>query len=109
MHEVTYLAAVAGDFAHEARADVGRVERRDHEYGLQARRQMAIHESHLILVLEIADGAQAANQKAGADLSGEVHKEAAEGADLDSGLILDRGADERDPLVDREEGLLGGV
>ena len=70
---------------------------------------MPVHEGHLVLVLEVADGAQAADQQTGADLASEVHEEAAEGANLDPLLSLDRSLNEREPLVDGEERLLGGV
>ena len=63
MHETREVAAVARDLANEAGADVRRVERRHHVHGLESRRQMAIHERHLILVFEIAHGAQPADQQ----------------------------------------------
>ena len=70
---------------------------------------MAIHEGHLILVLEVAHGAQPANEQRRTDLLREVDEQSAERVHLDSRLVLHRLADERHPLLDREERGLGGV
>src|SRR5882724_9933034 len=56
MNETLEIAVMLGHFAHDARADVGRLHRRDHEDRLEALRHVAVHECHLKLVLEIAHG-----------------------------------------------------
>src|SRR5690242_11738183 len=63
MHELRDVAAEARNLAHQARADVGRVERRHHEDRLESRRQVTVHQGHLVLVLEIADRAQASDEQ----------------------------------------------
>jgi len=106
MNEARDVTTVARDFANETGADVRRVERWDHEHRLQLCRQVAIHERHLILILEIAHGAQSANQEIRAFARREVDKESAERLDLDARLSGQRGADQLDALVRRKQRLL---
>ena len=74
-----------------------------------SRREVAVHERHLILVLEVAHGAQAADEQARAALAREVDEQAAERPHLDPRLVGERGADQLHALLDREQRLLGGV
>src|SRR5215211_4988770 len=58
MHEAIERATMQCNLAYDARADVRSIERRNHEYCFETRREMAIHESHLKLVFEIAHRSQ---------------------------------------------------
>jgi hypothetical protein len=70
---------------------------------------MPVHQSHLVLVLEVAHSAQTANEQRCPDLPREVDEQPAEGADLDPRLATDRRTYELDALLDREERRLAGV
>jgi hypothetical protein len=109
MHQPRDVAAEAGDLPHEARADVRSVERRNHEGGLQPRRQMPVHERHLILVLEIAHRTEPANEERGVDRAREVNQQSVESAHLNALLVGNDGLDEPDALVDAEGRRLRGV
>ncbi len=90
MHERRQVPIVLRDFPDDAGADVGRLDRRHHEDRLEALRQVAIHQRHLELVLEIADRAQPADVERGADLLCEIHEQPLELGDLYT-LLVGRG------------------
>src|SRR5260221_7158650 len=60
-HKRVHTATESRDFLHDPRAEVGVFLARREEDGLDGRLELAIHERHLELELEIADGAQAAH------------------------------------------------
>src|SRR5690349_12197108 len=70
---------------------------------------MAIHESHLILVLEVADGTQSTNDEPGIHLPREVDEQSLELAHLDALVVAHRGLDELHALIRREQRLLVDV
>ncbi len=74
------------------------------------RREVAVHERHLILVLEVAHGAQAADEQIGALLARRSRR-AGRSKLLTStrGSFADRGANELDALLDGEQRLLRRV
>ena len=106
MHEIGNFATESGDLADEARADIRRVERGHHEHRLQTRRQMPIHQRHLVLVFEIAHGAQAANEKLRLGRAREVDEKAAELFHLDARFVIERGTNQLHTLADGEQRLL---
>src|SRR5882762_4856242 len=83
MHQAVEVSTMLRDFTDDARADVGRLHRRDHEDGLEVLGHMSVHQRHLELVLEVADGAKPANVEPGADFFREVDEEAFELSHLD--------------------------
>ena len=79
------LPPQSDDFLHQPRADEG-VRLAGHEKdGFDFGPKAAIHERHLQFVFVIRDGADAAQDDAGAALGRVVHQQAVEGADLDVG------------------------
>src|SRR4051794_26286672 len=109
MYERRDIAAVPRDLADETRADMRGVERRNHEDRLQPRRQVAVHERHLILILEIAHGAQTANEQRCALLAGKIDEQPSQTLHLDPRVAGDGRANELDALLDREERVLRRV
>src|SRR5438034_7593399 len=87
MNEPRHVAAEARDFTHQARAQVGEVERRHEEHRLDARSEVPVHERHLKLVLEVAHRPQAPDDERRARRAGEVGEQAAERADLDTRVL----------------------
>src|SRR2546430_3094759 len=85
--ELRHVAAEARHFAHEARAQVGEIERRDQEHRLDARRQVAVHERHLELVLEVAHRPQAPHDHRRPHGNGELREQPVEGANLHAGIL----------------------
>jgi hypothetical protein len=70
---------------------------------------VAVHEGHLYSYSKSLTARRPRYQQAGAALAREVDEQPAERAHLDARLVLERRADERDALVDREERLLRRV
>ena len=71
--------------------------------------QMAVHERHLILVLEIAHRTQPSNRDGRAHAPREINEQAFEFANLDARVITYGCANEVFALIDREQRLLGDV
>src|SRR6476659_5487148 len=109
MNESREVSVVLRDFAHDARADVGRFDRWHHENRLETLRQMSVHERHLELVLEIADRAQAADVERRSDLLGEIDQQSLELGDLDTLLVRRGKANQLDSFFGGKEGLFGRV
>lgn len=86
--------AVGGIGRHEERLDAG---------------EAVVHLGHLELVVEVADGPQALHDRRDVALLAEVDQEAVEGLHLDVAEVRGDLADQVDPLVDREQTLLGLV
>ena len=74
------------------------------EEGLDLGRELAVRERHLELVLEVAVGAEAAQDDAGADRAAEVDEHALHHADLDVAERARGLAGHLDALRAREEG-----
>src|SRR5438045_2680234 len=75
MNQPFEVSVMLSDFAHDARADVRGLDRRDHEHSLEILRHVPVHERHLKLVLEVADRAKAADVELGADLPCEIDQQ----------------------------------
>ena len=71
--------------------------------------QLAVHERHLKLVLEVAHGAKAAHHHRGAHPPGEVGEQALERLERDAGLVAHRAPEHGQALLHGEERLLGDV
>src|SRR5436305_10674652 len=106
MNEITDLTAKSRHFANETRADVRGVRRRHHENGLEAGREMAIHERHLILVFEITHRSQSANDDLRIHFPREIHEQTHELSHLDALMVVERCTNQLDALLDREQRLL---
>src|SRR5690349_13141670 len=65
-HHAVDGGAVAGHLLDEPRRDVGVLLVRHHEHGLHGGLELAVHQRHLELVLEIGDGPDAAHDAVGA-------------------------------------------
>ena len=76
-------AAQRGDLADQVRAEERIMDVGHHEERLDVRGQVAVHQGHLELVLEVRNGPQAPDDDAGPLGPGEVDEEAVEGPDLD--------------------------
>src|SRR5260370_30561458 len=76
--EMRDVAAERADLLDKARGDELVAVGRHQEHGLDARVEPGVHPGHLELVFEIPDGAQPANDDAGADRLGEMHQERVE-------------------------------
>src|SRR5258705_7378001 len=103
MHQTLEVAMMLGDFPDDARADVGRLDRWHHEHGLEAFGHVSIHQRHLELVLEIADGAEPANVERGAHFFGKIDEQAFERSDFDAFLVRSRESYELDTLFNRKQ------
>jgi hypothetical protein len=108
------VAAEARDLLDEARGDELVVLAGHQEDGLDGRVEAVVHAGHLELVVEIADGAEAADDHGRVDAAGEVDEQAVEALDLDlgAGALGDGGglgADELDAFLEREHGALAGI
>src|SRR6266851_4644577 len=68
-----------------------------------------VHLRHLHLVLEVADGAQALDHRGDPVGRAEVHQQAVEPLDPDVAVAAGDLAEHLDPLVDREQALLGHI
>ena len=100
-HELVDLAAVAGDFLDQPRRD--RLQRHvgHQEDGLDIVVQLLVHARHLILIFEVGDRAQAAQDQRRALALGEVHQQRIELDDRDvAGHVGDLAPDHRQPLGD---------
>jgi hypothetical protein len=71
--------------------------------------ELAVHQRHLELVLEVRHGPEAAHHHPRPGLPREIHQQPVEGLDRHRGVAAERGPEEREPLVDAEERLLGGI
>src|SRR5438093_1459758 len=70
---------------------------------------MPVHQRHLEFVLEIADGAETADDERSTDLLREIDEKAVEFLYLNPFVVADVVADERHPLLEREQRTLGAV
>src|SRR4051812_43457788 len=77
-HEAGDVATEAGDLLHERRRDVVIALVRHEEHGVDAGREPAVHVRELELVLEVGEGAQAADDHRGGVLLAEVDEQALE-------------------------------
>jgi hypothetical protein len=68
--------------------------------------QFAVHQRHLELVLEIADGPESPHHEVRTDLVGEVGQQAVERFDLDPVLVVQNLREKGDPLLYGEERVL---
>src|SRR5215468_6408636 len=77
-HHAGHRRAEAGDFLDEARRDVRVLLVGHQEHRLDGAPQLAIHQRHLELVLEVRHGADAADDAVGALARDEIDQEAVE-------------------------------
>src|SRR5687768_2178052 len=109
MHETIQAAPELGNFADDAGADVGSLHRRHHEDCLETRRQVAVHQRHLKLVLEIAHCAESSDDERRADLTREVDEQTLELSHLHATIARGCLSNQIDALVGREQRLLRAV
>ena len=83
--------------------------RRGEEHRLQPGIELAVHERHLQLVLEVTGRAKAAHYHGRAGLPGVFRQQSLEGGDFHSRLGPDDGAKQLQPFRQRKERLLGEV
>ena len=101
-------AVQGGDFADEGGGDGGVFFARHEEEGLNVGGEFAVGEGHLELVLEVAEGAQAADEGSFAVLARPLDEEAGEGLDVDVGEVGDGAAGEVEAFFGAEEDVLAG-
>ena len=109
MYQTVEGTAELRDLPDDARAYVGRFNGWHHEYRFQTGRQIAIHQRHLELVLEVAHCAKPADDQRSADFPREVHEQSLKLPHLDAALVSNRALDQLDALVGREQRLLRAV
>lgn len=97
------IAAEACDLLYQAGGNIAVVLARHEEHRLESRGEAAIHEGHLEFELEVAHGAQSADDGAGFLAPREFDEEAGEPCDSDVSQSRNGLAEEGDPLVGREE------
>ena len=107
--EAVDVAAEADDFFDEAGADEGEGFAGQEEDGFDFGTEAAVHEGHLEFVFVVGDGADAADDEAGAAAGGVVGEQAVEGFDADVFAAGEGFADHFGALVDGEQGGLGFV
>src|SRR6185436_5080825 len=98
-----------GDLLDEAGRDIGVALVRHHEHRLHGAAQLAVHERHLELVLEVRHRANAAHDAVGALTVDEVDEEPVEGRDTHVSEPMRGLVDQLEALLDAEERLLGRV
>src|SRR5687768_10252838 len=102
-HELGDVAAVAGDFLDQPRSNRLQGDVGHQEDGFDVVVQLLVHARHLKFIFEIGDGAQAAQDQAGALRFGEVHQQGIELDDVDiGGDADDLPPDHGEPFGDRE-------
>src|SRR5512134_2404473 len=94
--ELAHVSAERGDLAHDRAGDELVLLRRRHEHRFDVGQQVTVHAGHLELVLEVADGAQAAHDHARTLLAHEILQQAAEAGDLDVRIVAEHFARDRD-------------
>jgi hypothetical protein len=82
---------------------------RHQEHRLDGGPELAVHQRHLELVLEIRHGADAAHDAVGALAGHQIDQEAVERDDPEIAEVRGRLVDHLQPLLHREERCLGGV
>ena len=103
VNERADVAAELGDLADQARRDERVMLGRREEHRLDAVDQMAIHHRELKLVLEVRDGAQAADDRLEAVGAREIDGEPGVARDRNLGQVAQHLFRERDTLVEREQ------
>ena len=103
------VAAEADDFFDEAGADEGVGFGGQEEDGFDFGAEAAIHKGHLEFVFVVGDGADAADDEAGAAAGGVVGEQAVEGLDADVFAAGEGFADHFGALVDGEKRGFGFV
>src|SRR5262249_11845549 len=97
------------DLLDEARGDVGIALVGHHEHRLHALAQLAVHQRHLELVLEIGHRAEAAHDAVGLLALDQVDDEPVERGDAQAVHSRRALVDQLEPLLDAEQRLLRGV
>src|SRR5687767_456372 len=105
-HEAAHVAAKAEDLFDQPRAEIGVLFRRHHEDRLERRLEMAVHQRHLKLVLEVRHRAQPADERAGTAAPRILDQQPLEGVDLDVRVFTEYAADDLDALAGGEQRLL---
>src|SRR5882724_8727583 len=110
-HQAGDGRAERGDLLDEARGDIRVPLVRHHEHGLHRVAELAVHQRHLELVLEVGDGAEAAHDAVRALALHQVDQQPVERGDAHPAHPDAGGAfvDQLEALLDREERLLRGV
>src|SRR6202171_203113 len=109
MYERLQVSVVLRDLPDDARADVGRLDRGHHEDRLEAFGQVAIHQRHLELVLEIADRTQTANVQRRPDFLVESDQEPFKLSYFDALLVGGGEPNELNSFVRGKQRFLGRV
>jgi hypothetical protein len=104
--QVRDVAPQAGDLTNQAGTEKGEMQGRNQEHGFETLVQLAVHQRHLELVFEIADGAKTAYHEVGTDVSGKIDQQAVKRLDIDPILAGNDLREEGDALAEREERLL---
>src|SRR5262245_36084988 len=104
-----YLTAEIEHFLDQPRADKRVLLRRHHEHRLERRLEVTVHQRHLKLVLEVRDGPQTADDRAGPLVTRVVDEQPVEGVDLDVGVFAEHVANDLDPFLGREQRVLLSV
>src|SRR3989454_3352121 len=108
-HHAGHRRSEAGDFLDQPRRDVRVLLVRHQEHRLDGGPELAVHQRHLELVLEIRHGADPAHDAVGALARHQVDQQAVERDDPEIAQIRGRVVDHLQPLLHREERRLGGV
>src|SRR5919201_48084 len=108
-NELRDVAAKFGKLFDQTGAEKQMSKAGRNEYRCDLRFQAAVHQRHLELALEIGDGAQAANDRAGSHPAGEIDRQPVKGADLDSRSLAQAFADHAHPFPGAEQRLLAGI
>ena len=99
-HEFGQALAIAGDFLDQMRGGEEQLGVGEQEDGLDVALHLLVHMHHLELVVEVGNGAEAADNDTGADALGVIDQEAAKLVDAGLGLeVPDTVVDQLDALV----------
>ena len=104
--QVRDVAPQAGDLTNQAGTEKGEMQGRNQEHRFETLVQLAVHQRHLELVFEIADGTKTAYHEVGTDVFGKIDQQAVKRLDIDSILAGNDLGKEGDAFAEREERLL---
>src|SRR5690606_1486026 len=96
------IATVTRYLSHQARTHELQLGSRDQKYGLDLRRQIAVHQAHLEFDLEIAHRTEPAHDRARADFAAKLDDEPSEGGCADAGEMGEGLLDEPAALLSRK-------
>jgi hypothetical protein len=108
-HKGRNIAAEAGNFLDDARAEEGIRVLRHHENRLDFFIQFTIHQGELEFEFEVRDGAQSADDGLGVAALNVIHQQGIEGIGFGIGNVFDGLANQIHPFFKREHRLFGVV